>query len=249
VTALIDALPAAAAVFAVPQFVPQLVRIARSGDTGGVSWSWASLTSVNNAAWGTYFEASHHTSALVPSISASVLAALLALMLTRRGARPTRRTVALVGLWVLTLIVVGLAFGVYGLSVALIAAFVVQVTPCIWRVYRSDCPSGVSVPTWVLVFGELLCWAIFGIARADPRLIVLGLTGIVASATVIGRTLHRRTRRVRQASRAHSKRVSVPPLASSAPELPFRIGRAIPAWGDRRPRSWPVWRGLRPPRP
>jgi hypothetical protein len=52
---LVDYLPIAAAAFAVPQFLPQLRKLRATGDTAGVSWSWATLTSVNNAAWFVYF--------------------------------------------------------------------------------------------------------------------------------------------------------------------------------------------------
>lgn len=50
-----DVAPLAAALFAVPQFVPQLRRTVGEGAVEGVSWSWAALTSVGNAAWTVYF--------------------------------------------------------------------------------------------------------------------------------------------------------------------------------------------------
>ena len=80
-------LPLVAAVLAVPQFLPQLARLRRTGETAGVSWSWAALTSINNAAWAGYFALSGFWTALVPAISATVLAGTLAVMLARRGAR------------------------------------------------------------------------------------------------------------------------------------------------------------------
>ncbi len=83
--AVFSLLPLVAAILAVPQFVPQLARLARTGETAGVSWSWAALTSVNNAAWAGYFALSGFWSALVPAISATVLAGALAVMLARRG--------------------------------------------------------------------------------------------------------------------------------------------------------------------
>jgi uncharacterized protein with PQ loop repeat len=46
----VSLLPLVAAVLATPQFLPQLLRLRRTGETTGVSWSWAALTSVNNAA-------------------------------------------------------------------------------------------------------------------------------------------------------------------------------------------------------
>jgi hypothetical protein len=54
----LDYAPIAAAAFAIPQFLPQLGKLRATDDTAGVSWSWATLTSVNNAAWFAYFAAS-----------------------------------------------------------------------------------------------------------------------------------------------------------------------------------------------
>ena len=78
-----------------PQFLPQLVRLRRTGQTAGVSWSWAALTSINNAAWADYFALSGFWTALVPAISATVLAGALAVMLARRGGGVPRRPAAL----------------------------------------------------------------------------------------------------------------------------------------------------------
>ena len=75
-----------AAILAVPQFLPQLARLQRTGETAGVSWSWAALTSINNAAWAGYFALSGFWTALVPAISATVLAGIAG-----RDARPPRR--------------------------------------------------------------------------------------------------------------------------------------------------------------
>ena len=155
--AVFTSLPLAAAFLAVPQFLPQLSRV-RAGTTAGVSWSWAALTSVNNAAWLGYFALSGFWTALVPAISATVLSGHLAIVLARRGGLPRRP-----------------------------AVFLLQVTPSVWTVYRSKDTTCVSRGTWLLIFGELLCWGVFGIHEADPRLIVLGATGVVASLLVLAR--------------------------------------------------------------
>src|SRR6266511_4046332 len=59
--------PIAATAFAIPQFLPQLLKLKRSDDTAGVSWSWATLTSLNNAAWLVYFALSGFWTALAPA--------------------------------------------------------------------------------------------------------------------------------------------------------------------------------------
>jgi uncharacterized protein with PQ loop repeat len=185
-------LPLVAAILAVPQFLPQLARLQRTGQTSGVSWSWAALTSVNNAAWFGYFLLSRYWTALAPALSATLLAGVLAVMLTRRGASVPRRSAALTLVWTAMLITAAGVLGRTGLGTALTAAFLLQVTPSVWTAYRSADTTGISAGTWLLIFGELLCWGIFGIYQSDPRLIVLGATGVAASMLILARVATRR---------------------------------------------------------
>jgi uncharacterized protein with PQ loop repeat len=140
---LLDALPIAAAAFAIPQFLPQLRKLRRSGDTAGVSWPWATLTSVNNAAWVAYFALSAYWTALVPSASATLLAGALAVMLARRG-RARARPAVLIGAWAALLAAAFAVAGRSGLGTLLTAAFVLQVTPSVWTAYRTARPTGIS---------------------------------------------------------------------------------------------------------
>jgi hypothetical protein len=194
---LIDYAPIAAAAFAIPQFLPQFLRLRRTGDTAGVSWPWAALTSVNNAAWFAYFALSAYWVALVPSSSATLLAGALAAMLARRG-RATARPAVLVGAWAALLAAAFAVAGRAGLGTLLTAAFVLQVTPSIWTAYRTARPTGISQGTWLLIFGELSCWAAFGLYRSDPRLVVLGFTGVAASLLMLARI--RRTTATQQST-------------------------------------------------
>jgi hypothetical protein len=182
---LIDALPIAAAVFAAPQFLPQLLGVRRTGDRAGVSWSWAALTSVGNAAWTVYFALSAMWTALVPSISATVLAGVLAAMLARDGVR-LRPAITVAG-WTALLVAAWAVSGRAGLGTALAVSFVLQVTPSVWTAYRTRRPTGISRGTWLLILGELGCWGWYGLAESDPRLAVLGCTGVVASLLMLAR--------------------------------------------------------------
>jgi uncharacterized protein with PQ loop repeat len=183
---LLDYAPIAAAAFAIPQFLPQISKLRRTGDTAGVSWPWAALTSVNNAAWLAYFVLSGYWAALVPSCSATLLAGALATMLALRGQAKARPAV-LVGVWVALLAAAFTVAGRTGLGTLLTAAFVLQVTPSIWTAYRTARPSGISQGTWLLILGELSCWATFGVHKSDPRLITLGATGVAASLLMLTR--------------------------------------------------------------
>ena len=83
--------------------------------------------------------------------------------------------------------------GPAGLGALLTAAFLLQVTPSVWTAYRTARPTGISAGTWLLILGELTCWMIFGLHAADPRLMTLGASGIIASTLMLAR-IHRTTR-------------------------------------------------------
>lgn len=179
--------PVAATAFGIPQFLPQVLKLRATGDAAGVSWSWAALTAVNNAAWIAYFALSRDWSALVPSCSVTLLASVLTAALTGRK-RVHTRSVALLSAWAAALAVVGVA-GRAALGTLLTAAFVVQVAPSLWTAYRTARPSGASAGTWALILGELACFLAYGLRQADPRLIVFSTTGVAASALMLARIL------------------------------------------------------------
>ena len=113
-TGLLDYAPITATCFAVPQFLPQIRRLATTGDTAGVSWSWATLTGVNNAAWIFYFILARYLTALISSSSATLLAGALAVLLTRRR-QARARPAALIGTWAVLLAAAGDLAGRTGL--------------------------------------------------------------------------------------------------------------------------------------
>ena len=194
----LDYAPIAATAFAVPEFLPQILKLRATRDTAGVSWPWAALTSLNNAAWLAYFALAHYWTALIPSCSATVLAATLVLLLSTRGQARLRPSIP-VGVWAATLVAAYLVLGRTGLGALLTAAFVVQVAPSIWTAYRTERPTGISSGTWLLILGELSCWLTFGLYKSDPRLIALGLTGVTASALMLAR-IHRTSKQERPAA-------------------------------------------------
>jgi uncharacterized protein with PQ loop repeat len=186
---MIDALeyiPIAATAFAIPEFLPQLRKLRATRDTAGISWSWATLASLNNAAWFAYFALEHDWTALVPSSSATVLAGALALLLSMRRQARLWPSVLIVT-WAAMLVTAYLILGRTGLGTLLTVAFAVQVAPSLWTAYRMARPTGISAGTWLLILGELSCWLTFGLYKSDPRLIALGLTGVTASALMLAR--------------------------------------------------------------
>jgi uncharacterized protein with PQ loop repeat len=196
----LEFLPLTAAVLAVPQFLPQLAAIRRSGDTAGVSWSWAALTSASNAGWFVYFVVSGYHTALVPAASATIFAGALAVLIARRGG-VRRAAAATVVAWALLLVAAGLVAGGTGLGTALTVSFAIQVTPSVWTAYRTDEPTGISRGTWLLILAELLCWGVYGAHESDVQLTVLGAIGVVAATLMLVRAAPRAQRRARTPAR------------------------------------------------
>ncbi|MET9313253.1 PQ-loop domain-containing transporter [Kribbella sp. NPDC003505] len=183
---MLDFLPVVAACFGIPQYLPQILKLRRTGDVAGVSWSWATLTCINNAAWFGYFMASGYWTASIPSTAASVLAGTVSVLLVRRGAL-NRGAIGWIAGWVFLLVVAAAVGGRIGLGTLLAAASIIQVTPSLWTAYRTVRPTGISVGTWRLVFGELGCWFVFGLWQSDLRLVTLGATGVLASSLMLAR--------------------------------------------------------------
>lgn len=187
-TASMDAitvLPVLAAGFAVPQFVPQILKLRRTNDTAGLSTPWALLTGINNAAWFGYFAASRYWFALVPSASVALLGGCLGIMLNRRH-KLARRSAAMIGTWTMVLSVAA-SIDRRLLGAILTGAFLIQVVPAVTMAYRTRWPTGIARGTWRLVFAELSCWAIFGTANRDGPLVVLGATGVISALLMLNR--------------------------------------------------------------
>jgi uncharacterized protein with PQ loop repeat len=189
---LLGLLPIAAAAFGIPQYLPQIIKLRVTGDTAGVSWAWATLTSVNNSAWLGYFIWSGYWTAMLPSSAAAVLAGAIAITLAVRGCAQWRAA-APICVWVALLVTGSAVAGRVGLGTLLTGAFIVQVVPSLWTAYRTERPTGVAYGTWLLILGELSCWLTYGIYRSDPRLIVLGITGVTASLLMLARIWRTRT--------------------------------------------------------
>jgi hypothetical protein len=120
-----------------------------------------------------------------------VLAGVLAVLIARHAA-VKRSAVAIAAGWTGLLGVTWFAAGPVGLGTLLTASFVLQVTPSVWAAYRTRRPTGIARGTWLLILAELFCWGVFGLHIGDPRLTVLGWTGVTASVLVLARAPRRR---------------------------------------------------------
>ena len=182
---VITVLPVLAAGFAIPQFVPQILKLHRTNDAAGLSTSWALLTGINNAAWFGYFAASRYWFALIPATWAALLGGCLGIMLNRRHTM-TRRGWMTIGAWTIVLGVTA-SIDQHLLGATLTGAFLIQVIPAVTTAYRTRHPTGIARGTWRLILAEVACWAAFGTAKRDAPLIILGTTGVISAMMMLNR--------------------------------------------------------------
>ena len=182
---VIALLPVLATGFAIPQFLPQILKLRLTNNSAGLSTSWALLTCINNAAWLAYFTASRYSIALIPSTSATLFSGCLAVMLARREA-VARRSRMLIGAWAITLAAAG-GLDRRLLGAALTGAFLIQVVPAVTTAYRTHHPTGIARGTWLLILAEVSCWAVFGTAKRDEPLVILGVTGVISALLMLNR--------------------------------------------------------------
>jgi hypothetical protein len=224
---VVAVLPVLAAGFAVPQFLPQILKLRRSRDTAGLSTPWALLTGINNAAWFGYFAASRYWFALIPSSSAAVLGVSLGMMLMRCGRGLAGRSSVLIGAWTVVLVLAG-ALDRRLLGIMLTGAFLVQVVPAVTTAYRTRHPTGIARGTWRLVLAEVSCWAVFGAANHDGPLILLGTTGIASALLMLHRARSTTTTPMGSTTSGGAVRTGSTPSSSAASSSP--AGRPAPAY-------------------
>jgi uncharacterized protein with PQ loop repeat len=192
----LEILPLFATVAAVPQLLPQLIRLIRSRRPDGVSPAWANLTAASNVGWFAYFTSTELWTAMVPSATCSLLAAAIVVALAGAGVR-VRSGVAIGAGWLAVLAGAFLLGGPSGLGAVLTVAFLLQVTPSLRAAWRTARPVGVSRVTWGLIGVEVLCWGTVGVLDARLPLIILGATGSAAAAAMLWLTRPGRGRTAR----------------------------------------------------
>ncbi|MGH9271743.1 MAG: hypothetical protein ACRDZ2_10770 [Ilumatobacteraceae bacterium] len=183
----------AATVLAFVGALPQLRRLLTFGDVAGLSISSAAIGVGTELAWVGYTLHEGLWAAVPEAVIMASINGLLALVMLRAGA-PGRRALRSGIAWAATLIAAAAVWGSIGLAVLLAVAYVVQVAPAIWCVFRTTCPSGVAVATWVTVGVEAVLWGLYGWWSKDVACLAFGVVGSTTAVAVVGRVVTTRRR-------------------------------------------------------
>ena len=167
--------------------LPQIVRIARTGDAAGVSLTAAALGVATELAWVVHGFHAGLWLVIPEAILMTATNAALALAVVRVGG--LARVAILGGLcWGVVLMLATVANPSVA-AAALGGAYLVQVTPAVWTAWRTTVPSGVSAATWIVMAIEALLWGVYGVVVGDPACISFGVIGTVASIAITARVL------------------------------------------------------------
>ncbi|MGH8874809.1 MAG: hypothetical protein ACRDVM_06100 [Acidimicrobiia bacterium] len=178
----------------VAMLLPQLVKLARTGQAEGVSATWAAFGAVTNLAW-TAYVASQGLWAAAPSTAlVSVLYLVVLFLIVRTGRGAGRVTAPAAAAWVMAMAAVLASGGWAGLGLLLGLSYGVQVTPSLWTAYRTWAPRAIAPGTWAIGAIEAVPWGYYGWFHGDRALVLFGFVGLAASVLMLARyygTRHR----------------------------------------------------------
>jgi uncharacterized protein with PQ loop repeat len=170
--------------------VPQLLRLRRTLDGGGVSATAAAVGLVSTVGWAIYGVGTTTAALVPPSVIGAVQYASLLVLLHRAGT-PTGPGVTLALVWCLGLAGSAAAAAATGhaswsgLGLALAVAVVVQYAPAVVDAWRSDSADGISEPTWLLVGLNGVIWIVYGTLVDDVAVAAYGAVLATAAGAVL----------------------------------------------------------------
>lgn len=175
--------------------VPQIVKLVRTGDSSGVSTTWAGLGFVLNVGWFTYLIARSLWASIFAPFSTFIAYGVTMWALGRTGRNLTigyiggsvaavvLATIGLVGGWGVLGVVLGVSYGV------VLAAPVITA-------YRTAVPSGVSALTWWIGLVEALLWGLYGWYHSDAGILTFTVVATIGSSLMLARYYATRRRAV-----------------------------------------------------
>ena len=175
------------------QIVPQIVKLLRTGQTEGVSPTWAAVGMTINLGWFAYVVENEFWET-IPSIFAAVSSFGLALYLLYRNGTRVRASLLISAAVVLASVGIQRAAGWTVLGTVLGLSNGLYLGPALIAVWRTHLPVGVSPGTWWLTVLEGFKWGLYGALVASVPIMVYGSTAILLAVGVLLRlwmTRHR----------------------------------------------------------
>ena len=177
--------------------VPQVVRLARTGNVAGVSAESLAASLVSLTAW-TLYGAAHGYAWVVASSVVGVPSTLAALLLALRYGAQLRPTIPVA--WGAVLVTATGAAVVVSpslLDVVLGCSILWYVGPAAVRAWSSTDVSGIAAASWLVLASEGSVFGLYGLVGGVAADRVYGLAAMTGSALVLGRLAVARSGRAR----------------------------------------------------
>ena len=163
--------------------MPQLLRLARTGDVHGVSIDTAATSSVISFGWATYGVMTEQWGVAVATASSGFVFANVAVLAIGLGRPPRELWTA--PLWLLVLVGALVVAGSDGLGFLLPLSVLVGNLPQVVTAYRESDLRGLSAPTWALSVADGAVWEAYALAAGDVSIAVFGILQMTTSGLIV----------------------------------------------------------------
>ncbi|WP_337061874.1 SemiSWEET family transporter [Kineococcus sp. G2] len=187
--ALVSSLGLLAAAVGIVTGVPQLVRLLRSPDASGLSFSSSVLGVLGAGTWLTYGLLLLDAAQIVANVPGLTCAAATAVLAARRLGVPLSRGLAAVAAWTPLVVAAHLAGGATLVGALATAVSLVRMVPQVRTAFGSGSLAGLAPGTYVLTQVSGALWTVYGAATGQPSVVVCSLVSALLAGVVLSRRL------------------------------------------------------------
>ncbi|WP_432484128.1 SemiSWEET family transporter [Kineococcus esterisolvens] len=187
--ALISSLGLLAAAVGIATGVPQLLRLLRSPDASGLSFSSSVLGVLGAGTWLTYGLLLMDPAQLVANVPGLACAAATVVLAARRLGVPLRRANAAVAAWVPVVAVAHVAGGATLVGAVATAVSLVRMVPQVRTAFGSGSLAGLAPGTYVLTQLSATLWTVYGATTGQPSVVVCSVVSVLLAGVVLSRRL------------------------------------------------------------
>jgi uncharacterized protein with PQ loop repeat len=205
-SSLVPVLGLVAASIGVVTGVPQIVRLVRSPDASGLSYSSAILGVLSAATWLSYGILLMDPAQLVGNVPGLACAVITTVLAARRLGLSLRTAVLAVAGWTPIAVTAYLLGGTVALGSTATVVSLVKMVPQVRTVLRREPLNGLAPSAFVLTQVSATLWTVYGAAMGQPSVVVCS----AVTAVLAGVVLSRRCPPIATARALHYGRLGVP---------------------------------------
>ncbi|NIZ91444.1 SemiSWEET family transporter [Kineococcus rubinsiae] len=187
VLSLISFLGLVAAALGILTGLPQVVRLVRTPDASGLSYSSAVLGVLSSATWLTYGVMLLDPAQLLANVPGVTCAVVTAVLSARRLGLRLARTWQACAAWALVVAAAAVLGGPAVVGMAATVVSLVKMLPQVRTVLRREPLTGLAPATFFLTQVSATTWTVYGLATGQVSVVVCSLVSVVLAGVVLSR--------------------------------------------------------------